>query len=254
MGGILFTRFRLLVIASFAAFALLTAGAASAVSASSLGGSPSPGGCGCHHQQQLRPIQIELQQAADLADGYSSSNALVLGPGHLSLLNATDTESGMGHVDTFAVSPSSLTVWHPAGLGSPVVDLAVCQVRFTDDDQPFKILGGTGSYAGVFGHGVYDLTAVFSFGDNRHGKCSIDGLTLAQITGITGSGGGGNAPMTAGPLAAWCHRHHVSPPVLLTVTVDVQARGLAGIRHHKAPAPYGSPSPSPSTTTTAPVD
>ncbi len=245
----MFTRFRMLVIASFAALALATG--AVAASAATTGGTPSPSGCGCHHQQaQLRPIQIELQEAADLADGYSTENALVLGPGHLSLLNASDAQNGAGTVDTFAVSADSLSVWHPAGLGTATEDLAVCQVRFTDDDQPFKILKGTGDYAGVFGYGLYDLTAVFSFGDNRHGKCSIDGLPLWQVTGLIQSGGQSQGPSNTGQVAAYCHRHHISQPVLLTTDVDVQARGLAGVRHHKAPVPYVSPAPTPTATVT----
>jgi hypothetical protein len=73
---------------------------------------------------------------------------------------------------TFHLSKGSITVMHskPAG-GQPQVNQSNCAVAFRDHGT-YTILSGTGSYAGITGHGTFKVTFAGTAPRKHNGKCN----------------------------------------------------------------------------------
>ena len=227
---------------------------ASSASASVTGGSPAPTptpsvtptpaptcvsvtGHRGHRDAGCKPVQFDLSLVNDYLDGASFNDVTVQGPRHLTLLGGRDTENSAGDASVFADSAGdSIDVSHSASLGTGAVDRAVCEVRFTAADLPWTFTGGTGSYLNATGLGVYSLTADFSFGQDRRGRCTISRLSDAQVIALITQG---TSPDN-GVSASWCRRHHVPVPVLLDSNIFVQGRGVARVPHVR---PVWAPTP-----------
>jgi len=210
------------------------------------------------HDQRVKPINVEINLVTDYIDGSTFNDAGVLGPGRLHLA-ASDTPLSPGADMLSDGVGDGFDVQHPAGIGTGVVDLLVCQVRFTDDDQPWRAFDGQGTYDGLRTfRGLFDLTAVFSFVPYRHGRCSLGDLSAADAVsavqgGTADAGGVVNGALKStedNGIASWCRKHHRPVPVLLNSDVTVQATALASVRHHR-PEPYVTPSATPTVTASA---
>ena len=172
---------------------------------------------------RLRPEQWDINLASDSVSGLNVNDVSALGP--VFIRGGTDItvsdvldqlDNGFG---------SNVNVDHPA-LGLPTIDRRVCEASIVQTDQPWRFNGGTGLFRRAIGSGVYNLNAEFSFRTFR-GRCSLGNLTPAQVLAIINGSGNTNAS-----IAAFCHRHRLPTPVLLSSDVFVQATGTAAVRHH----------------------
>jgi len=246
-------RFRTFWLALLAAIAL---GASTLGMAAASATTTGHRGDGEHHR--LRPINVEINLVTDYIDGTTLNDAGVLGPGRLRLAGADTTLSPA--FDRLSDGVNGFDIEHGDTLGTGVEDPVVCQIRFTDDDQFWRGFDGLGTYRGLRTfRGLYDLTAVFSFGPDRRGDCSLGDLSvgdaISAVQGGTAAAGGVMRGALRGTednaIAGYCHRHHLPVPVLLNSSVTVQATALASVRHRERPKPYVTPSATPSVTATA---
>jgi hypothetical protein len=78
----------------------------------------------------------------------------------------------VGHrgVATFAASNGTFKFRHSPGTGSATFNPKTCLLTITKHGT-YKISGGTGKYAGISGHGSYQLN-VLAIAQRVHGKCS----------------------------------------------------------------------------------
>jgi hypothetical protein len=214
------------------------------------------GNWGDHEGRRCAPVSFDLNLAAFFPDGLPPifrDDVTWNGPRDLQLVG-TDAEGkgGASSVFTDSTTPANvIDLDHGASLGTPYVDRAVCEVRFTLADSPWITTGGGGIFDRLRAAGLFSLTADFSFRQDRRG-CSFRDLSDSQIVSLITSGDPSNGPMTQGDVKSWCKHHHKPVPVLAAYDVFVQGAGLGRVRHHRdCGCEQPTPTPSPTITTTA---
>jgi len=258
-------RFRMFWLALISAIALGAGSLGLAAAASAAPVRPAAavhkagGGCDwrCDHRRKVQPMDVEINLVDDFIDGNVFNDAGVRGPGRLSL-NARDTTLSPNFDLISDPGGNGFEIDHSASLGDATVDRAVCQVRFINDDQPWAGFAGTGTYRGLRTfRELYDLTAVFSFGQDRRGDCSFKWLSddevVSLITGGTQLAGGVMRGALRGTLddgiGTWCRHHNVPEPTLLNSDITVQATALASVQQR--PVVWTSPTPEATPSVTA---
>jgi hypothetical protein len=72
--------------------------------------------------------------------------------------------------DTLKFPNGSIRLRHSAGTGPQSFDPRTC-LNTVNQHGTYRLLGGTGKYAGISGHGRFQLN-VLAVGARSHGKCS----------------------------------------------------------------------------------
>jgi hypothetical protein len=152
----------------------LAVGGTAAASAATSGGTPKP-----HHHVFLRPEQFDISLVSVGAVNVNDVEAT----GPVTIAGGTDQELS-SVLGTFTSTPGNLVRVHHQDLPLPVIDTFTCTALFDQNDAPWYFRGSTGTFAGAFGFGLYDLRGVVSFPDKvyRHkAVCPLDGLTPWQV-------------------------------------------------------------------------
>jgi len=86
------------------------------------------------------------------------------------------TDGGRDHVvnnntDKFVFQKGTITVKHSNGKGPQSFNPRTCLIRINQHGT-YRLVSGTGAYAGISGHGRYHLTILGIAARNANGKCS----------------------------------------------------------------------------------
>lgn len=85
---------------------------------------------------------------------------------------------GSGRVGTIAFPGGTIKLSHHAGKGTMHVSPKTC-LTIVSQPGTYKITGGTGKFAGMTGHGTYQLSFMF-IGARARGRCSTAAPPVAQ--------------------------------------------------------------------------
>jgi hypothetical protein len=101
------------------------------------------------------------------------------------------TAAGVDHmgntVDTLALPGGTWRVQHSNGTGPQSFNPKTC--LFTANQHgTYKILGGTGKYKGISGHGTYTVAVVGIGAKTKKGACSQTAPPIAQHVVVNASG------------------------------------------------------------------
>jgi hypothetical protein len=100
------------------------------------------------------------------------------------------TAGGVDHqgskVDTFVFPGGSFKVAHSQGTGTQNVNPKTCLVTVRVHGT-YTLFGGTGTYAGIRGHGIYHLS-ILGVGARSGGKCTMHKPPVAWQQIIQASG------------------------------------------------------------------
>ena len=100
------------------------------------------------------------------------------------------TAPGVDHsgnkVDTVDLAGGSFQIAHSKGTGTQHVDPTTCLLT-VNQHGTFKLLNGTGKYAGITGNGTYKLS-ILAIGARSGGKCSQTKPPVAWHQLINASG------------------------------------------------------------------
>jgi hypothetical protein len=101
------------------------------------------------------------------------------------------TAAGVDHqgntVDTVVFPGGTWKVQHSNGTGPQTFNPKTC--LFTANQHgTFKVLGGTGKYKGISGHGTYTVSVVGIGAKTKKGACSQTAAPVAQHVVVNASG------------------------------------------------------------------
>jgi hypothetical protein len=85
---------------------------------------------------------------------------------------------GSGKVGTLVFPGGTITLNHRVGHQAGQVDPRTC-LNLISQSGTYQITGGTGRYAGISGHGTYQLSLEF-ISARAHGQCTSGGPPVAQ--------------------------------------------------------------------------
>ena len=101
------------------------------------------------------------------------------------------TAAGVDHmgntVDTIVFPGGSWRIRHSAGTGPQSFNPKTC-LLLVNQHGTYTILGGTGKYKGISGHGTYQVSIVSIFAKTRKGACSQTAPPVAFHQVINASG------------------------------------------------------------------
>ncbi len=115
----------------------------------------------------------------------TSPNASVIASGVFTA-PGTDHENQKANTATFAFPSGTVSLKHSPGTGQQSLNPKTCLLT-VNLHGTYTITGGTGSYAGITGHGNYKLS-ILSIGARSGGKCSQSKPPLAWHQVINASG------------------------------------------------------------------
>jgi hypothetical protein len=90
------------------------------------------------------------------------------------------------NVDRFVFSNGTFRVHHSPGKGPQTFNPKTCLLT-VDQHGTYRLYGGTGKYAGISGHGTYQLS-ILAIGARSGGKCSQSKPPVAFHQVINASG------------------------------------------------------------------
>jgi hypothetical protein len=125
---------------------------------------------------------IEHVQIMSTSPTSSTASTIVWGP---------VTAAGVDHmgntVDTLVLPGGTWKVQHSNGTGPQSFNPKTCLFQ-ANLHGTYKILGGTGKYKGISGHGTYTVSVVGIGAKTKRGACSQTAPPVAQHQVINGSG------------------------------------------------------------------
>ena len=159
---------------------IAAAGAAAAAGAIAVTGviaaSASP-----HHSQPALSGTEHFQAMSTTGTGNNSS---VIASGVFTAGGTGGT--GSGPVGTFTFPHGTVKIRHSPGHGSQRFNPKTCLLT-VNARGTYKLLSGTGAYAGISGHGTYQLS-ILAVAKRMNGKCSPRGVPVAYQQVIRASG------------------------------------------------------------------
>ena len=91
---------------------------------------------------------------------------------------AGQADLGSAKIGTLVFPGGVITLSHRASRGTSQVDPRTC-LNLISQAGSYEIVGGTGRYAGIRGHGTYQLSLEF-ISTRWHGQCTSDRPPVAQ--------------------------------------------------------------------------
>jgi hypothetical protein len=149
-------------------------------------------------------VGLAMAGPASASPGAASSPAAVKGTEHIQIMTTSGTATtasaivwgvftaaGVDHmgntVDTLVLPGGTVKVRHPGGGGPPSTFNPKTCLFTVNERAAFTIVGGTGRYKGVKGHGTA-LVSVVGLGAKVKGTCSQTAPPVAFHQVINGSG------------------------------------------------------------------
>ena len=148
---------------------------------------------------------IGLAGPAGASPARPASAAAVTTTGHIQIMTMLATSplasaiawtagtatAGVDHqgntVDTIVFPGGSWRVKHSPGTGPQSFNPKTC-LLLVNQHGTYTILGGTGKYKGISGHGTYQVSIVGIFAKTKKGACSQTAAPVAWHQVINGSG------------------------------------------------------------------
>jgi hypothetical protein len=93
---------------------------------------------------------------------------------------------GRHNLATFVFANGTIKIKHSAGKGSQHFDRRTCLLT-VNQHGTYKLVSGTGRYAGISGRGRYQLS-ILAIGAKANGKCTNTGTPVALEQLIRASG------------------------------------------------------------------
>jgi hypothetical protein len=150
---------------------LLAAAAVTAIAVTGAAGASVAGAAPGTHQPRYGTEYVQIMSTAT-----TGGPATAIARGVITAAGQADL--GSAKIGTLVFPGGAITLSHRASRGTSQFDPRTC-LNLVSQPGSYQIVGGTGRYAGIRGHGTYQLSLEFILA-RSHGQCTSGRPPVAQ--------------------------------------------------------------------------